>query len=88
MSEVRRRTHQVNVRLLPSEYACLLATAEREGVSPSEILRRALVRPGSDAEQLKQTIRISVAGVAISRAQLKYIEANVFQAIYPMVACQ
>lgn len=42
-SDVRQRRHQVGVRLLPEERDYLLERAEREGVSPAEILRRSFL---------------------------------------------
>lgn len=41
-TDVRRRQHQVGVRLLPEELEKLQSLAERYGVSPAEVLRRAL----------------------------------------------
>ncbi|WP_414690854.1 ribbon-helix-helix protein, CopG family [Nocardioides sp.] len=42
-TDVRRRHHQVGVRLLPEELEELQGLAERYGVSPAEVLRRALL---------------------------------------------
>ncbi|GAB3655005.1 ribbon-helix-helix protein, CopG family [Nocardioides sp. HDW12B] len=42
-TDVRRRQHQVGVRLLPEELEKLQGLAERYGVSPAEVLRRALL---------------------------------------------
>jgi hypothetical protein len=46
-TDVRRRRHQVGVRLLPEELEKLKALAERSGVSPAEVLRRALFTAGA-----------------------------------------
>lgn len=42
-THVRRRQHQVGVRLLPEEMDQLKQRAKREGVSPAELLRRAFL---------------------------------------------
>lgn len=42
-TDVRKRQHQVGVRLLPEELAKLREAAEREGTSPAEVLRRAFL---------------------------------------------
>lgn len=42
-TDVRRRQHQVGVRLLPEELEKLKGLAERYGISPAEVLRRALL---------------------------------------------
>ena len=42
-TDVRRRQHQVGVRLLPEELEQLRVRAEREGVSPAEVLRRSFL---------------------------------------------
>jgi hypothetical protein len=42
-TDVRQRAAQVGVRLLPEEMAQLKAAADRDGVSPAEILRRAFL---------------------------------------------
>jgi hypothetical protein len=56
-TEVRQRTRQVAVRLLPEEMAMLLHVVERDGVSPGEALRRAFLREvGVDEEDfLRET---------------------------------
>jgi hypothetical protein len=41
-TDVRRRHHQVGVRLLPEELEKLRELAELEGISPAEVLRRAV----------------------------------------------
>jgi len=46
-TDVRQRQHQVGVRLLPEEFERLRQLAEREGVSPAEVLRKALLRAAS-----------------------------------------
>lgn len=43
-TEVRRRRHQVGVRLLPEELAALQRRAEQDGVSVAEVLRRAFFK--------------------------------------------
>lgn len=40
---MRKRQHQVGVRLLPEELEKLLKLAERDGVSPAEVLRRSFL---------------------------------------------
>lgn len=42
-TDVRKRRHQVGVRLLPEELEKLLQLAERDGVSPAEVLRRSFL---------------------------------------------
>jgi Ribbon-helix-helix protein, copG family len=42
-TDVRKRRHQVGVRLLPEEAEKLRKRAERDGVSPAEVLRRAFL---------------------------------------------
>lgn len=42
-TDVRRRQHQVGVRLLPEELEKLQALADRYGISPAEVLRRAML---------------------------------------------
>ena len=42
-TDVRKRRHQVGVRLLPEELEKLLQLAEQEGVSPAEVLRRSFL---------------------------------------------
>lgn len=46
-TEVRKRTHQINVRLTPAEYAAVTEAAADLGLSPGEYLRNraALVGP-------------------------------------------
>lgn len=39
----------------------------------------------NDDEQLKQTIRVAVSGVAESKRQAEQIVANVFQAVCPLL---
>lgn len=43
-TEVRKRTHQINVRLTPAEYAAVTEAAADLGISPSEYLRTAAAR--------------------------------------------
>jgi len=43
-TDVRQRQHQVGVRLLPEEFEKLRRLADQQGVSPAEVLRRALLR--------------------------------------------
>lgn len=51
-TETRRRERQVGVRLLPEEYARLLADADASGTSTGELLRRAYFgQPAEDAAQ-------------------------------------
>jgi hypothetical protein len=42
-TEVRQRRHQVGVRLLPEELGKLRELAERDGVSPAEVLRKSFL---------------------------------------------
>jgi hypothetical protein len=42
-TEVRQRRHQVGVRLLPEELEKLRELAERDGVSPAEVLRKSFL---------------------------------------------
>lgn len=42
-TEVRQRRHQVGVRLLPEELKKLRELAERDGVSPAEVLRKSFL---------------------------------------------
>lgn len=51
-TNVRQRQHQVGVRLLPEELEMLQSLAERYGVSPAEVLRRA-IHSLSDSQKAK-----------------------------------
>lgn len=72
-SEIRQKTHSVLVRLTMAEHDRLTASADREGATRAEYLRRRMFDPASnsgDPGALSEQDRILLAGLTRSMGHL------------------